>query len=101
MKTPHQILTELTLELTTLEVHLRPLVGLWQRVGGASPGARLDGIYARLKALRAALDGQDAEVSRLVGAASDALYERNEARRELAALKALAFVNRSVTGEVQ
>ena len=96
MKTPHQGLAELTLDLTTLEVHLRPLVALWTRIGGAAPGARLDAVYARLKALRAALDGQEQELAGMRAAADAAMGESEDLRRELATFKALAFANRPV-----
>lgn len=93
----HDILTAITLDLTTHVVHLKPILAHWHRIGGATPGARLDKVYAGLKTLRATFDLLEQQAREAGVIARAALQERDDARRELDALRALAFVNRSTT----
>jgi len=93
----HDILTAITLDLTTHEVRLRTLLTAYERIGGAMPSARLDKVWANLKALRSTFDLLEQQAREAEVIAQAALEERDAARRELDALRALAFVNRSTT----
>jgi len=94
MKTPNHVLTELTLDLTTHELQMRPLVTLWSRVGGFVSTARLESVWAQLKNLRAAIDAQEQQMCQLRAVADSALDEVDQLRRELVTLKLIAFANR-------
>lgn len=95
--TLHDTLTLLTLELTSHEVRLKTLLTAYERIGGSMPAARLDKVWLGLKTLRSGLDQVEQHLTALRSVAEAAIYERDEARRELDALRALAFVNRSTT----
>jgi len=94
MKTPNAILTEATLDLMTHELRMKPVLAHWHRIGGATPGARLDGVFSKIKALRAAIDQQDQNLAGMVSAANAAMDEADQLRREISTLKVVAFVNR-------
>ena len=101
MKTASMILTELILDLTTHELHLRPLLALWARIGGTMPGARLTMVWARIKLLRAALDQVEQDLSSVRSIAEAAMDQRDALQRELSALRALAFVNRPTVNGIE
>jgi hypothetical protein len=101
MKTPNMWLTELILDLTTHELRLKPILAHWHRIGGATPGARLESVWSKLKALREALDRQEQDLAGMRAAADAAMDESEHLRRELNALRALAFVNRSTVSAAE
>jgi hypothetical protein len=102
MKAPNAILTELTLDLMTHELHMKPVIAHWHRIGGATPGARLDSVFTKIKDLRESIDRQDQNLAGMVEVANAAMDEAEQLRREIGTLKVVAFVNRPVaTAEVQ